>query len=164
MSFVWDDTAVATLKRLKSDGHTAARIAQMLGSMHQSVITKNAVLGQIWRMGLSTTRTDAAALERARRERSAAIRAEAKRAKEAAKPKPAPVVALPDAPTPIPIDTRVGKLSFDQLEPEHCRWPLGDPRHINFGFCGEPRLPGRPYCPGCTSRSIQPRTPTKRAA
>jgi GcrA cell cycle regulator len=27
-----------------------------------------------------------------------------------------------------------------------CRWPIGDPRHPDFHFCGAPQVPGRPYC------------------
>jgi hypothetical protein len=29
---------------------------------------------------------------------------------------------------------------------DECRWPIGDPRHADFHFCGAPQLPGRPYC------------------
>ncbi len=27
-----------------------------------------------------------------------------------------------------------------------CQWPLGDPGDPDFGFCGGPAVPGRPYC------------------
>lgn len=27
-----------------------------------------------------------------------------------------------------------------------CRWPIGDPQHEDFHFCGHPPKPGRPYC------------------
>ena len=27
-----------------------------------------------------------------------------------------------------------------------CRWPLGDPREENFGFCGGHSVEGLPYC------------------
>jgi GcrA cell cycle regulator len=36
--------------------------------------------------------------------------------------------------------------TVDTLEPYDCRWPIGDPRHPDFHFCGAPQLPGRPYC------------------
>jgi hypothetical protein len=29
---------------------------------------------------------------------------------------------------------------------DECRWPIGDPRHADFHFCGAPQVPGRPYC------------------
>lgn len=27
-----------------------------------------------------------------------------------------------------------------------CSWPIGDPRKDDFHFCGEPAMPGKPYC------------------
>jgi GcrA cell cycle regulator len=32
------------------------------------------------------------------------------------------------------------------LEPGDCRWPIGEPKHDDFHFCGKPHAPGRPYC------------------
>jgi GcrA cell cycle regulator len=32
------------------------------------------------------------------------------------------------------------------LEKSDCRWPIGEPRHPDFHFCGAPQLDGRPYC------------------
>jgi len=28
-----------------------------------------------------------------------------------------------------------------------CKWPLGDPKHHDFHFCGKNAQPGLPYCP-----------------
>jgi GcrA cell cycle regulator len=36
--------------------------------------------------------------------------------------------------------------TVETLESEDCRWPIGDPRHAGFHFCGANRLAGRPYC------------------
>jgi GcrA cell cycle regulator len=36
--------------------------------------------------------------------------------------------------------------TVDTLERYDCRWPIGDPRHADFHFCGAPQLLGRPYC------------------
>jgi hypothetical protein len=33
-----------------------------------------------------------------------------------------------------------------ELETSDCRWPVGDPRHEGFQFCGAPQVLGRPYC------------------
>ena len=27
-----------------------------------------------------------------------------------------------------------------------CKWPIGDPKTAEFGFCNEPALTGKPYC------------------
>jgi GcrA cell cycle regulator len=32
------------------------------------------------------------------------------------------------------------------LKANECRWPLGDPRDEDFGFCGSGSIPGLPYC------------------
>jgi hypothetical protein len=45
------------------------------------------------------------------------------------------------------------------LEPHDCRWPIGEPRHPDFHFCGRPRAPGRPYCDHHWSMAFQPPRP-----
>ena len=27
-----------------------------------------------------------------------------------------------------------------------CLWPYGDPKNLDFKFCGDPVLSGKPYC------------------
>ncbi len=34
----------------------------------------------------------------------------------------------------------------ETLEANDCRWPIGDPRHPGFHFCGARQTAGRPYC------------------
>jgi GcrA cell cycle regulator len=51
------------------------------------------------------------------------------------------------------------------LEPNDCRWPVGDPRQAEFHFCGAPKLPGRPYCETHWQQAFQtpkPREPVTR--
>jgi GcrA cell cycle regulator len=43
------------------------------------------------------------------------------------------------------MKTRKPKTISD-LERHDCRWPIGDPRHADFRFCGAPQAPLRPYC------------------
>lgn len=43
----------------------------------------------------------------------------------------------PSAKAPVPLL---------KLEHHHCRWPIGDPKSPDFGFCGDYRVPGRSYC------------------
>jgi len=40
-------------------------------------------------------------------------------------------------------------VTFLELEPHHCRYPIGDPKTKEFRFCGAPRLDGKPYCVRC---------------
>jgi GcrA cell cycle regulator len=46
--------------------------------------------------------------------------------------------------------------TVDTLEQHDCRWPIGDPRHPDFHFCGAPQLLGRPYCELHVRMAFQP--------
>lgn len=48
-----------------------------------------------------------------------------------------PVAGLPPEPIAIPVSRRVQLL---ELTFNSCRWPLGDPRHADFAFCGADRV------------------------
>jgi GcrA cell cycle regulator len=45
------------------------------------------------------------------------------------------------------------------LDSNDCRWPIGDPQHADFHFCGARRVLGRPYCEAHTRAAIQPPKP-----
>jgi hypothetical protein len=45
------------------------------------------------------------------------------------------------------------------LEARDCRWPFGDPREEGFHFCGEPQLPGKPYCALHWQKAFMPARP-----
>jgi hypothetical protein len=63
----------------------------------------------------------------------------------------------------------VARIKHNDLEPHHCRYPVGDPATPAFGFCGETKFPGLPYCethanrcrPGATVRLRAQRPHTK---
>jgi hypothetical protein len=40
-------------------------------------------------------------------------------------------------------------VTFLELEPHHCRYPIGDPKTKEFRFCGALRLDDKPYCARC---------------
>lgn len=46
----------------------------------------------------------------------------------------------PPPPAPRPRDP------FDGLAPSDCRWPIGHPGELEFHFCADRALPGKPYC------------------
>jgi GcrA cell cycle regulator len=50
------------------------------------------------------------------------------------------------------------------LEHHDCRWPIGEPRHPDFHFCGEPQAAGRPYCEHHWAMAFQPSRPRHQAA
>lgn len=37
-------------------------------------------------------------------------------------------------------------IRLDRLSGDMCSWPVGNPGDRNFHFCGEPSVPGKPYC------------------
>lgn len=43
----------------------------------------------------------------------------------------------------IPVAERK---TVETLLPDDCRWPIGDPLHQDFHFCGKHRADGDPYC------------------
>ena len=45
------------------------------------------------------------------------------------------------------------------LETNDCRWPIGDPRAVDFHFCGAQQVAGRPYCELHWRMSFQPSRP-----
>lgn len=60
-----------------------------------------------------------------------------------------------DIPADIPVEARV---PLQELTDKSCRWPAGDPRSPDFGFCGAQRVAGLPYCECHSRRAFQPPT------
>ncbi len=49
-------------------------------------------------------------------------------------------------PSPEEEAEPVHVIKLDALRSGMCSWPLGDPEKEGFHFCGEPTVPGKPYC------------------
>jgi GcrA cell cycle regulator len=52
----------------------------------------------------------------------------------------------------IPLKERK---SIQTLAECHCRWPIGDPQHPDFHFCGKTKVAGLPYCEFHARRAFQ---------
>lgn len=138
----WSAEQRARLRALVLEGWPYRAIAA------EFCITRNAVVGMAWRMGLSTPRGPAKP-----RDRRARIR---KPWKPKPKPKPedpAMIAAMtPSEPSQEPEEALgVAAVDFMRLESTTCRWPLWDGwARVPFGkqyYCGAPILcDGRPYC------------------
>jgi GcrA cell cycle regulator len=61
------------------------------------------------------------------------------------KGRPSPIKRPEKAPAPKKEATKVFTLT--DLSSQTCRWPIGDPKHEDFRFCGKPVAIGKPYCP-----------------
>lgn len=66
--------------------------------------------------------------------------------------------------TPEQYDALARKVALVDLEYRDCRWPVGDPRDPDFGFCGHIKEPGKPYCAHHQKRSEGVGTPAERSA
>ncbi len=130
---VWTEDRIGRLKTLWKEGHSAEQIARDL----QNGISRSAVLGKLYRLGLSGGQPVRAAK---------------------------PALAIPARPTVITAPERT---SFQPLKAEQCsvrilevrrgqcRWPIGDPRAPNFGLCGG-RVERGAYCAGHAGIAYRP--------
>lgn len=169
MSFLWTEMAVYALKRYTSSGMTARQVAAAISAEFGATITRNAIVGQWSRRGLSKKKTTVKRTDLTpckKRNGGAAIaglkrvirseRRDARRngsygglavkiiSRHGDVPPPPPGGEIRDL-SPETNDRPV--IGLLDLEPHHCRWPVGDPGQPGFGFCGAEREgPLTPYC------------------
>lgn len=161
--FNWTDDRVETLKKLWESGLSASQIAAELGGC-----TRNAVIGKIHRMGLSG---------RAKGHKGPQVRKIRSVRDRMVKRPPggfglkSPLVmgnaALSFEPEPeaefvdniIPMHQR---LTLLELTDETCKWPVGDPQHADFHFCGGRAVNGMPYCAHHCRLAYQPASEYRR--
>ena len=141
----WTDDRVDLLKKLWGEGHTAAEIAKELGG-----VTRNAVIGKAHRLKLSGR---ASPIQQAPKKKASNTNTKQSKPKVAASntnvstpaaktnvEPPAIVDVISDA------DKNRKRIPLTELQPGQCRWPIGDPRDKDFGFCGCKAAPGMAYC------------------
>ena len=146
----WSNERIEQLRSLWHDGLSASQIAMQLGG-----ITRNAVIGKAHRLGLtgrpSPIKNRPAGISRPRPARRPRVERIAQ-PRIAASPQPRriepppPAVELEDVPgaTILTLTDRI------------CKWPIGDPRHPDFHFCGRASAEGLPYCADHARRAYQP--------
>ena len=115
------------LRALAERGLSAAQIAEAMGA------TKNQIIGACHRLGVRLT-YKAPPKPKVVRE----TRARTRNVTHAPRVRVAPFVVKPRR--------RSRPVTLMQLEPQHCRWPIGDPREKSFRFCGDERKDEHPYC------------------
>ena len=130
----WTNELIHELTQLWDAGYSASHIGKRLG------VSKNAVIGKAHRLKLPARPSPIRAERAVPRLRPPAP-------KVALKPRPAlEVVPKPEPkPQPKPVRRRAGGPS--------CLWPIGDPGDPAFHFCGEPSVPGKPYCDSHCARA-----------
>ena len=148
----WTTERVEQLRNYVTAGLTCSQIADEIG------VTRNAVIGKIHRLGLSTAGRKPAALAKQMREGPLQARRQTRLVRllraahaqmaEAAQPRDplqAPAVAPVIETTQIESARRCSLL---ELGGDRCRWPLGDPATASFAFCGNDAVTGFSYCVG----------------
>lgn len=139
MAYDWTPERVERLRALWKEGRTSSYCADVLG------VSRSAIVGKIHRIGMAGRRVSQNMAERKKIAASAGPRVP-----RLATPRPKPVI--PVEPLPVLKADDVARVSFADLEHHHCRWPAGDPVE---GFCGEPKVPGLPYCAGHAHRAYR---------
>ena len=124
----WTDERVDELRARVGRGETGTEICVAMNA-----ISRNAVVGKIYRMRLGRPAPFAKVSNGARVRRPANPRPAIRRKAE---PKMADEPA-----TPVFVHPKY----FMQLKACDCRWP-GEGRGIDMLYCGAPALEGRPYC------------------
>jgi GcrA cell cycle regulator len=148
-AFNWTELAIAAARKSHALGKTAAKTAADLKRAFGGTLSRNAVIGKWFRMGLSDDEKD----NHARAARRSRPRAKAKPKSPAARRSrtmcaPSLVPSLDGAVDAAHPDqaSLVQRKQLLDLGPGDCRWPIGDPKEADFFFCGAPQLTGSSYC------------------
>jgi GcrA cell cycle regulator len=157
----WNDERVDLLKKLWSEGLSASQIAGRLGG-----VTRNAVIGKVHRLGLSG-RATTSRMKSLRPRRQQTVKRVAKpRFNQTGNPALRQLYQADAEPYVPPVEELVipekeRKFVTTLLESD-CRWPIGDPQHADFHFCGKKKVNGLPYCEFHARRAFQPPQPRRR--
>ena len=139
LSSKWTPAAIATLARMLRAGNSSSQIAKALNG-----VTRNAVLGKIYRMRKAAPEPKKATPKARLPKRQHAIGSFGAGRRPATEVLPRPLAVTPhdgiDPKTP-------GLLRRMDLQRHHCRWPLNNAAGGEYYFCGDQKAPGRPYCP-----------------
>ncbi len=161
----WTDERVEALKKLWQDGLSASQIANQLGE-----VSRNAVIGKVHRLGLAgratTSRVKVArqrpSSTRVKRQRPTRFISHVQALRDlGGLPVDANTEVLLRQPDElvIPLEERASILT---LKESSCRWPIGDPQHEDFHFCGRQKVTGVAYCEFHANRAFQPVQPRRR--
>ena len=135
----WTTERIEQLRHCVVTGLTCSEIAAEIG------VSRNAVIGKIHRLGLSTGRPAGAPAQ------SCPPRAGRPRAPSQRRLLRLVSLQTPDGGAPIALGAPVESVhpcALVELAERTCRWPLGDPMSANFAYCGNDAINGFTYCIG----------------
>lgn len=167
MNSPWTEERTATARKLWDDGWSATEISKHLATHCGISVSRNAVIGKLHRMdapphpkppprpkpGISATTHRAGSRNKGNGGGLAAkLRNQAGwRSRDTSQVKPPRIVAEPP---PAPVEPFMVKLM--DLENGQCRFPIGDPRNSDFGFCGHATAGPLSYCRYHATLTYQP--------
>jgi GcrA cell cycle regulator len=158
MSFQWDNENIEKLKARHTDGLSAAKIGKEFG------ITRNSVLGKLFRLGLSSPNglrgNDKAKFEGRHSTMGTAAGPMMRDIKRKLQQQHANAGApcaetVTDVPCDLPPEQSLYALPLMRAREDSCRWPLDEPSH-EMTVCGAPRIAKRPYCARHCKTAYQP--------
>ena len=160
----WDDGRIEQLKKLWSDGLSASQIAMELGG-----VTRNAVIGKVHRLGLSG-RAKAKPSQAARPRKMVKQHQQPVRISTVSVRGNLAVVEMVDAEPEVVIKPRENvvvsisrRVSIMELREGLCKWPMGDPLHADFAYCGSDSGAGKTYCEHHARIAFQPQNERRRS-
>lgn len=170
----WTDERVDLLRRLWSEGLSASQIAAQLGG-----VSRNAVIGKVHRLKLSSRGRATAAPARQKKAPAASTAAATKTVSRSATVTRSVTMTVgatalqtqfesepvarqylrPQEQVVVPISRR---LKLVQLSERTCKWPNGDPLMEDFNFCGNDCADTGPYCSYHARIAYQPASERRR--
>ena len=128
----WTEEKVSKLKELWGKGNTASQIAEIIGG-----ISRNAVIGKAHRLNLSAkiktrTATSIESFENAVIDKNI-------KSKKGRRSNFKSLIIEEDFEPENPK-------TFEELDENSCKWPIGHPDEKNFYFCGRSSLKDFSYC------------------
>lgn len=138
---MWTEERFERAKEMVAEGMSAAQIASVLGCG----LSRNAIIGKLHRAGLKggggpRVGSPNGGPRKPSRPRQRHYKLGfGSRFQSPVPLKPKPVKEPPKPPEAL-------MLGILDLKPTHCKFPIGDPRKDDFGFCGAGRHQASPYC------------------
>jgi GcrA cell cycle regulator len=155
----WTDDQVRMLRDLWDKGETASDIACIMSSAARHWITRNAIIGKAYRLGLPDRSPpkprSAEEINRARREKRR-DKAGASRDKSFLE-RCRHANPLKKALSIVPTQSSGHSVSILALSSRKCRWPLWGVADKGGLYCGDTIIEGRPYCAHHCGMAYQPR-------
>jgi GcrA cell cycle regulator len=173
----WTDERVEQLRKLWAEGLSASQIAAQMGG-----VTRNAVIGKVHRLKLSSRGKSTSSQPRAKKVTVApasqprqstsrptsggsgggggtrSIGATALKSEYQTNAIAARVLEF--APALVAPESK--RLMLVELSENTCKWPIGDPMAVEFNFCGHEAGSSGPYCQYHAKMAYQPASERRR--